>query len=271
MSLSETARSLVILELVAFALLLTAKFLTILPSALVWLAFSLFWLIFTLILFVNAKSRRGLMLFYVEEHSRFRSLLKGGPIMLLGSSIAAMPLALALLIGLACNTASYQWFIVFSLPIILLCFNQSRLFEKTIKAEAIFYLKQRAIFKITAVLSVFLIALLALFFMKIPIASQLNLIDLVNLARVQIQIKDDILQLLAGVYAGLDGLGFFLFQKATSLSLPAIAKLGAALVLTLRSALFILPILIFLQGISWLVITPARNAVRKTLRGHQNA
>lgn len=271
MLLSETARSLIILELAALALLLIAKLLTILPSTLAWLTFSLFWLIFTLILFVNAKSRRGLMLFYVEERSRFHSLLKGGPIMFLGSSIAAIPLALALLIGLACNTASYQWFIVFSLPVILLCLNQSRLFEKTIKAEAIFYLKQRVIFKITAVMGVFLIALLALFFMKIPIASQLNLIDLVSLSWDQIQITDDILKLLAGVYAGLDGLGFFLFQKATSLSLPAIAKMGAALVLTLRSALFILPILIFLQGISWLAITAARNAVHKTLRGQHNA
>lgn len=254
---------LLIMEIVVVALIIFSRFSDVLPHPVLWLIFSLFWLAFTGMIFVRSKAKRAVVLLYVKPESVWKTRLSGGVLMLAVSLLVAFPLALMLLLSLLQKTTLFTGLVLLAMPIFMLWLNQLSLLQQHVKAEARFYFQQTFILRVSVLLGILALAIYAIFFQTIPQLTGLNFLQATDYYRQQITIQDEILYFLLSLYAALDGIYLFLLQQLSNTETHRAYQLTAIVFIGFRAAIYSLPMIILVHGISLLTIKSNRQTLEQ--------
>lgn len=260
---SQYGKELLWLELVLLSLFVFSQLSSVLASAILWLVFTFFWLLLTYALFVKSKNKRAILLIHFYSHSSWRQRLSGGVLMFGMSLLKALPLALMLLVSLLQKNNLTQWLILLFIPVFLVSFNQLTAFKQHIKAEASFYLQQKANLQFAMLLAVMLLTVVAVYFQPIPKLTGLDVAQAVDYYRQGIAVKDEILYLLLSLYAVLDGVNLLLLQQLAQADEAIFYQLAAIMFIGFRVAIYSLPIIVFIHSVSLFLLQENKQALKQ--------
>ena len=251
--LPELQLMLALLGLIA-AMLIMGAVLPKLPTGAVLVLYVLLWLPLLLVLFMRRRMlRHAWRRAYVIDSSPWQRWLRGGPLMLIGQTMTAGLLALALLVSLARETPASTWILLLLLvPIWSIAWTPLRTALARHLSPQILAFSTAAVLRWLCAVALLTVLTAAAFWQPVPDLGEATLYEAARHFILQQRAESSFLQALLEAAAALDGAGHWLAQNWLHVLPSAMRPLAWSLVLV-QQWLFIWPFLLLCEALTHVI------------------